>query len=220
MSRWESASESLVGTSSPASLSSRMRSRRWELLHDRFPELEEMKVIDLGGTAQSWSLAPRHPGHLTLVNPREAEGEVPEWAEHVVGDACELPGHLLSESWDLVYSNSVIEHVGGHHRCLRFAESAHALSSAHWVQTPNRYFPIEPHWVFPGFQFLPARVRRAIAMRWPLHPGRRDDPAVVLDEILEIQLLSRVELASYFPGSEIIVERVLGAPKSLIAVRG
>ena len=27
------------------------------------------------------------------------------------------------------------------------------------VQIPYRYFPIEPHWLFPGLQFLPQRAR-------------------------------------------------------------
>ncbi len=37
-----------------------------------------------------------------------------------------------------------------------------------WVQTPYRYFPIEPHWIFPGFQFLPLSARTEISRRWPL----------------------------------------------------
>ena len=27
------------------------------------------------------------------------------------------------------------------------------------VQTPYRYFPVEPHWLFPGLQFLPMGLR-------------------------------------------------------------
>lgn len=87
------------------------------------------------------------------------------------------------------------------------------------MQTPYRYFPIEPHWFFPGFQFLPVRARREVAMRWPLHPGRRDDPVAALDEVLDIELLSKTEMRRYFPGSELVVERFAGLPKSLVAVR-
>ena len=38
------------------------------------------------------------------------------------------------------------------------------LAQLHWVQTPYRYFPVEPHFLFPGFQFLPLTVR-AVLMR-------------------------------------------------------
>ena len=99
------------------------------------------------------------------------------------------------------------------------ARRVRACAPAHWVQTPYRYFPIEPHWLFPGFQFLPVPARRAVAMRWPLHPERRDDPAAALDEVLDIELLSRTEVCRYFPDCELLVERAGGLAKSLIALR-
>lgn len=62
--------------------------------------------------------------------------------------------------FDLVYSNSVIEHVGGHARSCDFAGMVKTLARRHWgVQTPYRYFSIEPHWLFPGLQFLPQSAR-------------------------------------------------------------
>ena len=86
----------------------------------------------------------------------------------VVGDACSLPAELRGERFDLVYSNSVLEHVGGHDRRLAFAASVHELGDAHWIQTPYRYFPVEPHWLCPGLQLLPVRARAEVTLRWPL----------------------------------------------------
>ena len=143
--------------------------------------------------------------------------ETPEpWATDVTGDACDLPGHVLARRFDLVYSNSVIEHVGGHERRQRFAESVHKMAPAHWVQTPYRYFPVEPHWVFPGLQFLPTPTRAAILRRWPLDRcGSRSDP---LEAALSVELLTMSEMRHYFPESQVVVETFAKLPKSLVAL--
>jgi hypothetical protein len=43
--------------------------------------------------------------------------------------------------------------------------------------------------------------------------------AEALRAVLEIELLSRTEMRAYFPGSQILSERVAGLTKSLIAVK-
>jgi hypothetical protein len=77
-------------------------------------------------------------------------------------------GYLSTERFDLIYSNSVIEHVGGHWRRERYAETVHHFADHHWIQTPYRYFPVEPHWLFPFFQHLPISVKATITARWPM----------------------------------------------------
>ena len=84
---------------------------------------------------------------------------VAAWIRADQADACDLPERISSERYDLVFSNSVIEHVGGHAQRMRFAEAIHKISNRHWVQTPYRYFPVEPHWLFPGLQFMPLALR-------------------------------------------------------------
>ena len=56
-------------------------------------------------------------------------------------------------SYDVVFSNSLLEHVGGHAQRAALAREVRSLAPRHWVQTPYRYFPLEPHWLFPGMQF-------------------------------------------------------------------
>jgi hypothetical protein len=130
-----------------------------------------------------------------------------------------LPAHIAKRRYDLVFSNSVIEHVGGHERRERFADSVHQLSDAHWVQTPYRYFPIEPHWMVPGMQFLPVTVRAELARRWPLSYGRGKPRQAMLTKVLRVELLDRTQFRYYFPDSLIRTETVMGVPKSLIAYR-
>jgi hypothetical protein len=140
-------------------------------------------------------------------------------AEADRADACALPGHIARRCYDLVFSNSVIEHVGGHERRERFAEAVRTLADAYWVQTPYRYFPVEPHWIAPAMQFLPAAARSAIAYRWPLAHTRPVDRADAVASVLWTELLDRTQLRHYFPDAELRAERVFGMVKSLLAVK-
>lgn len=196
----------------------RRRQARAGWLSETFPHLAEMSVIDLGGRVDTWTRASVRPAHLHVVNLEAPAADIPDWAEVDHGDACNLPAHIASRRYDLVFSNSVLEHVGGHERRLRFAESVHALADRHWVQTPYRYFPIEPHWLAPGMQFLPVRARVALAYRWPLahSPAASREDAVV--EVLWTELVGYTQMRHLFPKSQIRAERLMGLPKSLIAV--
>lgn len=201
-------------------LAGKARARRAQLFLQTFPELGSMRVLDLGGIAAMWESMPILPEQVVLMN----KGDLPVPAGSVFtalsGDACEPPESILAEKFDLVFSNSVIEHVGGHHRRLRFAETIHALAPRHWIQTPNRYFPIEPHWMLPGFQFLPTRAKADIMRVWPGHYQRLSgDPTERLGCVLSVELLTRSEFTFYFPTSDVLTERLFGLPKSLIAVK-
>ncbi|SCL66727.1 hypothetical protein GA0070606_4393 [Micromonospora citrea] len=204
---------------SERSWSARQRRRRADWLVRTFPDLGRMHVVDLGGRLGTWARADVRPAHVHVVNLERPPVDVPEWAQVDQADACDLPARIAARRYDLVFSNSVLEHVGGHERRLRFADAVRGLADRHWVQTPYRYFPIEPHWIAPGMQFLPVRLRTAFARRWPLgHKPTRTHEAAI-HQVLWTELLDRSQMRHYFPDSRILVERIAGLPKSLIAVR-
>jgi hypothetical protein len=204
----------------PDSLGARRRARRWKWLTDTFPDLDQMSVIDLGGTVESWRRSEVRPKHVHVVNLEEEPGDVPDWAEVDYGDACALPEKIASRHYDLAFSNSVIEHVGGHERRLRFAEAVRNLADAYWIQTPYRYFPVEPHYVAPGMQFVPFAIRQRYAHRWPLSHTRPADRQSALTNVLWVELIDKTQMRHYFPDSRILSERLLGLTKSIIAVKG
>lgn len=119
----------------------------------------------------------------------------------VVSDARALP--FPSRGFDVAFSNSVIEHILGDEDRERAAAEIRRVADRYWVQTPNRWFPIEPHYMVPLYQFLPRGVRR----RYDRRRGNR------------IELLTAEELRRLFPDAEILRERFLGLTKSLVAVR-
>jgi len=222
MSLARSARRYLVDDGNSSSLAARARARRWEDLLQRFPELSKMRVLDLGGRVSNWTAAPVCPAHVVILNIEDQPDSFDRFAV-INGDACEPPGELRSEYFDLVYSNSVMEHVGGHYRRLQFADTVHRSGSQHWIQTPYRYFPIEPHWIFPGMQFLPMSARSTISARWPLGWAHLPEPpegkAAHIALAMEVELLSKTEMRQYFPDSTVTSERIAGFTKSLIAVK-
>jgi Methyltransferase domain len=203
----------------PDSLGQRNRQRRWAWLCEEFPGIESMSVIDLGGTVEAWLRAPVRPASVHVVNLEVQPKDNPDWLTAEQGDACALPASLDGAAFDLVFSNSVIEHVGGHAQRVKFAGEVHRLAPRHWVQTPYRYFPIEPHWLFPGFQFLPLAARAELSRRWPLVHTRSRSRDEGLRAVMGVELLGRAEMAFYFPHSTLMTERIGGMVKSLIATK-
>ncbi|GII53520.1 hypothetical protein Pth03_19090 [Planotetraspora thailandica] len=202
----------------PDSLGAKARARRWQWFAQSFPGLEDMSVIDLGGTASAWLRAPIRPAHVQIVNLETPPADLPPWLKADVADACDLPQNILGTKYDLVFSNAVIEHVGGHLRRQLFADAVHRLAERHWVQTPYRYFPVEPHFLFPGFQYLPIAARTALLRRWPLVHTPTSDRDAARNIVMEVELLSITEMRHYFPTSQIRFERLAGMVKSVIAV--
>jgi hypothetical protein len=203
----------------PDSVGARRRAQRWQWVQETFPGIGSMSVIDLGGTVETWLRAPVRPAAVHVVNLEAPPAEVPGWLRADQADACDLPERIASGRYDLVFSNSVIEHVGGHAQRMKFAATVHRLAPKHWVQTPYRYFPVEPHWLFPGFQFLPLIVRAEISHRWPLVHTPSASRAEGTTAAIGVELLSRTEMGYYFPDSVLRYEKMMGLVKSLIAVK-
>ncbi|HTX54357.1 MAG TPA: class I SAM-dependent methyltransferase [Candidatus Baltobacteraceae bacterium] len=203
---------------SPTSLSGRARARRWVRFSEVFPEISEMRVLDLGGTPMSWRMAPVRPAALTIVNLMPLESEDPTLTL-VRANACQLPEGMRREKFDLVYSNSLLEHVGGHIQRQRLVENVHHYADRHWVQTPYRYFPVEPHWLFPGFQWLPYGARIMVSQKWNRGHIRTYTRAEAEAQVNEIDLIGIAQMRMYFPTSTIWYERFAGLVKSLVAIR-
>ena len=88
------------------------------------------------------------------------------------------------------------------------------------VQTPNRWFPIEPHFHFPYFQFLPEAVKVRLLMRFSLGWfDRVHDLDQARAIAREIRLLTRREFARLFPEAKIVPEKYYGLTKSFMAIK-
>jgi len=136
--------------------------------------------------------------------------------KHVPGDARNM--HMFeTRSFDVVFSNSVIEHVGDISNQRMMAKEVMRVGKNYWVQTPYKHFPIEMHFLFPFFQYLPKSLQYKVARIWPWSFAKALDLDVRF-EIDHIWLLDVSSLKSLFPGAIIMREYFLGLVKSLIAV--
>jgi len=197
------------------------RRRRMKRFFALFAPSPETRVLDIGGTPQTWSNESRSHLRLsiTLINIRRdgicSDGhEEADRYTQVQGDATEMP--FADDSFDIAFSNSVIEHVGTWEKQQRFAREARRVARKLWVQTPARSFPIEAHLLAPYIQYLPKNAQHRIA-RWT--PRGRLTPDVVHEIVDEVRLLTYREIKLLFPDCRILRERLCGFTKSYIAVR-
>jgi hypothetical protein len=185
------------------------RRKRMQDMIDRMRLPNRSRIIDLGGSEGIWSLID-HDFHVTLVNLPGFNPPVsdPTHFSRIEGDACDLSDRFADGSFDAVFSNSTIEHVGDEQRQTRFAAEVRRLAPAFWVQTPSTLSPIEPHTSIPFYWRLPTSVREAILSNW-----NKQAPGWV-DMLRETRVLSRQRMQELFPGSQLYVEHVLGIEKS------
>ena len=130
--------------------------------------------------------------------------------------------------FDVVFCSSVIEHVTGDKEAAKrtrddrflaeaelhqraFAAEVRRIAKRYFVQTPNRWFPIESHTWLPLVGFMPRPLLVPVigfTNRW-----------WVKTTIPDFRLLSARDMAELFPDATIFTERSCGLVKSLIAIR-
>lgn len=180
-----------------------------------------VQILDIGGTYQYWEmmtagLALDQPFHVTLLNPEPEALQHPSFIS-LAGDGRAMP-NFSDGQFEIVFSNSTIEHVGCFEDQMRMAKEVRRVGKRYFVQTPNRYFPIEPHFVFPFFQFLPILLRVWLVQHFDLGWfSRISDQSAAFREVTSIRLLSRREFEYLFPQAHIFEERFYGLVKSFVA---
>lgn len=212
-----------VDQSRAGSLSKRMRIRRFAHFERAATALSRpLHILDLGGTTDYWEhggWAGRDDVNVTLVN-LTPEQQRYENILPVLGDACDLSAHA-DASVDLVFSNSMIEHLFSAERQATMASEVRRVACAYWIQTPNYWFPVEPHFLRIGWQWRPVETRiRALQRGAVGQIGRCPDRYVAERHVREVRLLRRGDLEQLFPEATLVAERVGGLVKSWTAVNG
>lgn len=213
---------------SPESKNNNFRRKRIDLLNTmilKHGSQDSCRIIDLGGTTGFWHVWREFTDwsrvEVTLVNidTNHAQKDIedlPIFQEH--GNACDLK-NVTDNQFDIAFSNSVIEHVGLFRDMQRFAAEIHRVAPRHLVQTPNYWFPIEPHARAPFIHWLPYPWRRKIVMKksmgfWPMAETIND----AQNQIESARMLDFRGFKSLFPNSTVLKERFAGCTKSFIAV--
>lgn len=210
----------------PDSRENRFRVERFRLFKSIVAQILAEKgkchILDLGGTPIYWEQFGADLDwdrvRVCTVNLTQSETSHPKITS-IVGDARD-GGRFQDLSFDVVHSNSVIEHVGRWNDMALMAKEVRRLAPRYFVQTPYFWFPIEPHARFPFLHWMPELWRYRILLKrtcgfWK----QRLDVGEATKAIQSALLLDRRQLQFLFPDARIITEKFLGLTKSLIAVR-
>jgi Methyltransferase domain len=213
----------LADNSHAHSLASRMRRARFGLFLSLLKRLEgHAEILDVGGTQEFWDvMTGGQPGDVTvtLFNTERQRTTSPKFVS-AVGDARSMI-EFADKSYDVVFSNSVIEHVGDYGQQRQMANEIIRVGKRYFVQTPNKRFPLEPHFLFPWFQYLPTAVRAQMVHRFNMGWYRKiEDLEAARAEVESIQLLTRRRFADLFPGAKLHIEKFAGLTKSFVAYNG
>lgn len=202
------------------SLATKMRKKRTAFFEELLAPLEKpIRILDVGGTEQFWKMFAESDDKLiTLLNLEAASVSLSNCVS-VEGDACHLD--FTDGSFDVVFSNSVIEHVGGYEDQAQMAKEACRVGKRYFVQTPNKYFPIEPHFVFPFYQFLPFSLRVWLLQNFNLGWFQKTPSKFDAEQIVSsIRLIDKREFSRLFPEAKIYEEKIFGLTKSFVAYSG
>jgi len=209
------------------SAANRYRSARMRLFNgiveQALAEKDTCTILDVGGTYAYWdafgSAVDRSRVKITLLNLEHVGGTAPEGIEQVVGDATDMREYG-DNSFDIVHSNSVIEHVGLWSAMEAMAREIRRLAPSYFVQTPSFWFPIEAHSRTPFFHFMPEPVRVWMIMQRKLgYWEKAADIGEATRTAHSAILLHKRQMHHLFPDGEIVAEKAYGFTKSYMAMR-
>ncbi len=187
-------------------VSLRSRKRKLRLFLDELQPTPETTVLDVGAdelgfgegggcrTLNFFEELYPWPERITALGLQDGSAFRARYPDvrYVQGDALALP--FEDGAFDVVFSNAVIEHVGGRERQRRFVSEALRVGRSVFLTTPNRLFPVEVHTGLPLVHWLPERAAARVYARLGRDTGG------------DLHLLSRRSFASLFPGRVRIVD--------------
>jgi hypothetical protein len=180
-------------------------------------------LLDVGGNPWFWTSQPQPVRRIDTLNVHEVPWDGKLFPNHnittLTGDGCSLA--MPDKSYDIGFSNSVIEHVGSWERQRQFASEIRRVAKALWVQVPAYECPFEPHYMTPFVHYLPHSFQKKI-LRWYTLWGWIEcpTPEKINFMVETTRLLRKSEMRQLFPDCKIITERLLWIiPKSHIAIR-
>ena len=206
----------------PNSLGAKFRNQRQKDFEDlffrNFSKNDPIRVLDVGGASYFWdtSSLPSLPNiEITLLNLSKENTTHPN-IKSVVGDATRMP-EFEDNSFDLVFSNSVIEHLYTWENQQKMANEIMRVGKKYFIQTPNRKFPIEAHYAIPFAQYLPHNLLYFFLTKTKVSRLQKWDPTHAKQYLEEIRLLDQKEMQQLFPESKIYQEKFMGMIKSICA---
>jgi len=208
----------------PNSINQKFREKRFKFfkfLMDQVASDEPLKILDVGGTMSYWermNLTESENFHVTLLNLKAGKVKYSNFIS-IAGDATNL-SQYPDNYFDIVYSNSVIEHLFSKDNQKKMADEVRRVGKCYFIQTPNYFFPVEPHWLFPCFQYLPFEARVFLDKNFTLGPNKKSvTREKAIERVSEVKLLTERQMKQFFPDGEVYREYFMGLVKSVTLYR-
>lgn len=213
----------IVDNENPKSLANKMRRKRFVLFKSLLEALPKpLHILDAGGTASFWSMmgwTSDEDIQIVLLNLREIQVSDQKF-KSIVGDIKDM-STVKDQEFDVVFSNSVLQYAWNFSEQQRMADEIQRVGKRYFLQTPNRYFPLEPHFLFPFFQFLPLSMKVWLLMHCDLGSHSRvSDRQKAIEIVSTRRLLTKREMHFLFPNATLVEEKFLGLAKSFIVYEG
>lgn len=209
----------------------KFRGKRFEAFQKLLDQVLSIKdtasILDVGGSPVYWNMLPEIYHDRVEIYCLNFEEEFSKYSglkpsinvKNIVGDGCHMP-QFEDRQFDIAHSNSVIEHVGSLQNMAKFASETRRVGNAYYMQTPNYWFPIEPHYTFPFIHWLPDAAKMAIFTNLSLGYAKKCSFETALVRIDHTRMLSARMMRNFYPDADIRFERFLLLRKSITAVRG
>lgn len=198
------------------SLGNRFREKRFNFFLNKFDKLSKpLSILDLGGKINFWEnrgITGNTDYQITILNTEKEESNYSN-INCQIGDATNL-SQFNNKSFDVVHSNSCIEHLYIFENQKKMASEVIRVGKKYVIQTPNKYFFIEPHYLLPFFQFFPNSLKFNILTKTRISRLKMWDEKFAKQYIDEIRLMTLNELKILFPNSNIFYEKFFGMNKS------
>lgn len=212
----------LASSDNPKSLGNKFRKQRFQyfedLFHSNFKGKFPVRILDIGGMVHFWkdqSLLKSGKIEIILLNLSREDVQI-KGLSSMAGDATDL-SQFKDGNFDLVFSNSVIEHLYTWENQQKMAREAIRVGKKYFIQTPNRHFFLEAHYALPFAQYLPKKLTYFLLTKTRLSRGSKWDQKDAQQYLDEIRLLTLGEMKSLFPGAKIYKEKFFGLDKSFSA---
>ena len=198
------------------SLGNQFRQKRLKFFLKKFENLNKpVTILDIGGKINFWEnrgLAGNENYKITVLNINIEKSSYSN-IKCIIGNAINL-SEFKNQSFDIVHSNSVIEHLYNIDNQKKMASEVTRVGKKYVIQTPNKYFFIEPHYLLPFFQFLPNSLKFFILTKTKMSRLKKWDKKLAKQYIDEIRLMNFNEIKTLFPNCKVYFEKFLGMNKS------
>ena len=202
------------------SISGILRKKRFAFFAGFCSKLKKpVSIIDLGGSDYHWRNSRFRDNlnfHITIVNTEQQNINDIRNLCFIKKDIRDLK-FFDNREFDIVYSNSLFEHINNFDEQKILASEIQRIGKHYFIQTPNYYFPVEPHFLFPFFQFMSEGMKKKLIMKMDLGWYKKQDDEKKAAELAQsIRLLKKSELMKMFPHGKLYKEKYFLLNKSFI----